>query len=82
MREALIVNPYHIEQISGAIHYALKMPAAEQGERMRSMRALVRDFNIYRWAGRMLLDASRQRQHERIAARIDSHGKFALRRVA
>ncbi len=82
LREALIVNPYHIEQISGAIHYALKMPAAEQGERMRSMRALVRDFNIYRWAGRMLLDASRQRQHERIAARIDSHGKFALRRVA
>ena len=82
LHEALIVNPYHIEQIADAIHYALKMPAAEQGERMRSMRALVRDFNIYRWAGRMLLDASRQRQHERIAARIDSHGKFALRRVS
>ncbi|HYD80308.1 MAG TPA: trehalose-6-phosphate synthase [Paucimonas sp.] len=82
LHEALIVNPYHIEQIADAIYYALKMPHAEQRERMRSMRALVRDFNIYRWAGRMLLDASRLRQHERVAARIGSHERFALRQAA
>jgi trehalose 6-phosphate synthase len=29
---------------------------------MRLMRALVREFNIYRWAGRMLLDAARMRR--------------------
>lgn len=75
LREALIVNPYHIEQIAKAIRCAMTMPAAEQRERMRSMRALVRDFNIYRWAGRMLLDASRQRRRERIVARIRSHSQ-------
>jgi trehalose 6-phosphate synthase len=37
---------------------------------MRSMRALVQDFNVYRWAGRMLLDAARVRQREKLAARI------------
>lgn len=68
--EALIVNPYHIEQTADALLHALTMPAYEQQERMRSMRALVRDFNVYRWAGRMLIDAARIRQREKLAARI------------
>lgn len=70
LHEALIVNPYHIEQTAAALYYALTMPDFEQRERMLSMRALVRDFNVYRWAGRMLLDAARVRQRERLAARI------------
>lgn len=68
--EALIVNPYHIEQTADALFHALTMPDFEQKERMRSMRAMVRDFNVYRWAGKMLLDASRIRQREKIAERI------------
>ena len=70
LHEALIVNPYHIEQTADAIYRALTMPEFEQRERMRSMRALVRDFNVYRWAGRMLLDAARVRQREKLASRI------------
>ena len=34
------------------------------------MRSQVRDFNVYRWAGRMLLDAARVRHREKLAARI------------
>lgn len=68
--EALIVNPYHIEQTAEALFQALTMPDFEQKERMRSMRAMVRDFNVYRWAGKMLLDASRIRQREKISGRI------------
>jgi trehalose 6-phosphate synthase len=68
--EALIVNPYHIEQTAEALFRALTMPHFEQRERMRSMRALVRDFNVYRWAGRMLIDAARIRQRENLVARI------------
>jgi trehalose-6-phosphate synthase len=68
--EALIVNPYHIEQTADALYTALTMPAFEQRERMRSMRDLVRSFNVYRWAGRMLLDAARIRQREKLAVRI------------
>ena len=70
LHESLIVNPYHIEQTAEALHRALIMPDFEQRERMRSMRALVRDFNVYRWAGRMLLDAARIRQREKLAVRI------------
>ncbi|MBN1614267.1 MAG: trehalose-6-phosphate synthase [Deltaproteobacteria bacterium] len=70
LHEALIVNPYHIEQTADALYRALTMPDYEQKERMRSMRSLVRDFNVYRWAGRMLIDASRIRQREKLAGRI------------
>lgn len=70
LHEALIVNPYHVEQTAEALYHGLVMPEFEQQERMRSMRALVKDFNVYRWAGRMLLDATRVRQRERLAARI------------
>jgi len=70
LHEALIVNPYHIEQTAAALFQALTMPVFEQRERMRSMRSLVRDFNVYRWAGRMLIDAARIRQRERLMARI------------
>ena len=35
------------------------MPAEDQRVRMRLMRNIVREFNVYRWAGRMLLDAAR-----------------------
>ncbi len=70
LHEALIVNPYHVEQTAEALYQALFMPEYEQQERMRSMRALVRDFNVYRWAGRMLLDAARVRQREKLAMRI------------
>ncbi len=63
--EALIVNPYDTDQCAAALHLALSMPAAEQRDRMRLMRGLVAEFNVYRWAGRMLLDAAsmRQRSH-------------------
>jgi trehalose 6-phosphate synthase len=67
LTEALVVNPYDIEQASAALATALTMPESEQRARMRAMRALVSEFNIYRWAGRMLLDASRLRRREQLA---------------
>ena len=70
MTEALIVNPYDIEEASAALAAALHMPPAEQRARMRAMRALIKEFNVYRWAGRMLLDASRLRQRERLAGKL------------
>jgi trehalose 6-phosphate synthase len=64
--EALIVNPYDIDQCAQALHLALGMPPAEQRERMRLMRALIQEFNVYRWAGRMLLDAASMRLRRRV----------------
>ncbi|MEO6271217.1 MAG: trehalose-6-phosphate synthase [Lautropia sp.] len=69
--DALIVNPYHIDQVAEALNEALAMPEHEQEVRMRSLRHLVRDFNVYRWAGRMLLDAGKLRRRVRVEARIN-----------
>ncbi len=45
------------------------MSPEEQRARMRSMRTLVQEFNVFRWAGRMLLDAARMRHRRRVLAR-------------
>ncbi len=73
LAEALIVNPYHVEETADALHRAATMPAAEQRERMASLRSTVRDFNVFRWAGRMLADAGRWRLRARIEARVKRH---------
>jgi len=70
LSEALIVNPYHVEETADALHRAASMPPAEQRERMASLRGTVREFNVYRWAGRMLADAGRWRLRSRIEARV------------
>ena len=72
--EALVVNPYDLEEASTALATALKMPTNEQEIRMRAMRALVARFNVYRWAGEMLADAARLRSHERLAGRLARAG--------
>ena len=69
LAEALIVNPYDFEQSAAAMHLALTMSPEEQRARMRSMRSLVQEFNVFRWAGRMLLDAARMRHRKRVMAR-------------
>ncbi|WP_027151871.1 trehalose-6-phosphate synthase [Mesorhizobium sp. WSM2561] len=60
--EALIVNPFDATMMSEALLQALTMAPDEQRERMRPMREMVRDNNVYRWAGSMLLDAARLRK--------------------
>jgi trehalose 6-phosphate synthase len=65
--EALIVNPYDADECAAALHLALTMPADEQRARLRLMRGLVAEFNVYRWAGRMLIDAAAMRQRSRLS---------------
>ena len=73
MPEALIVNPYHVEETADALHRGATMPPAEQRERMASLRMTVREFNVFRWAGHMLADAGRSRLRMRIEARVLRH---------
>jgi trehalose 6-phosphate synthase len=67
LTEALIVNPYDLEEASSALAAALDMSPREQQDRMRAMRAIVGEFNVYRWAGRMLVDAARLRRRDRLS---------------
>lgn len=72
--EALIVNPYDAAMMSEAMLQAMTMGPDEQHERMRRMRDIVRDNNVYRWAGSMLLDAARLRKRgdlDRVTALYD-----------
>jgi trehalose 6-phosphate synthase len=73
LTEALIVNPYDLDEASSALATALAMSPREKQDRMRSMRAFVAEFNVYRWAGRMLVDAARLRSRDRLTGRLSDH---------
>ena len=70
--EALIVNPFDARATANTIDKALHISSEEQAERMRLMRELVSENNVFYWAGRMLLDAARLRKRRRIETFIDS----------
>lgn len=72
LTEALVVNPYDLPRCAEALASALSMPLSEQRERMIAMRRLVAEFNVYRWAGRMLLEAADLRRRQQLADKLSS----------
>jgi len=54
LADALVVNPYDTQEVADAIHRALEMAPDERRLRMQRMRAIVRERNIYRWAGGLI----------------------------
>ena len=61
LHDALIVNPYDIDQTAEAIHAALTMDEAEQRARMERMRQTIHERNIYRWAADLVSELARLR---------------------
>jgi trehalose 6-phosphate synthase len=64
LKDAVIVNPYDIEEMADAIFLSLGMEPAERSGRMRRMRANVLEYNIFRWAGRLIAELARLRLAE------------------
>ncbi len=62
--EALLVNPFDVTETARTILQALDMGREERRKRMQLMRRTVADNNVYRWAGRMLMDVARIRQRQ------------------
>ncbi len=56
LRDALLVNPYDIDQTAEAIRAALEMEPEEKQLRMHRMRRVVKEHNIYRWAGSLITE--------------------------
>jgi len=54
LRDALLVNPYDIEQTAEVIRFGLEMRAEDRQARMERMRKIVREQNVYRWAGNLI----------------------------
>jgi trehalose 6-phosphate synthase len=77
LTEALIVNPYDLDEASSALATALRMSTEEQSDRMRAMRVFIAEYNVFRWAGRMLVDATRLRNRDRISGRLKDHVSVA-----
>ena len=67
LRDALVVNPYDTEEMSEAIHYGLEMDSKERQARMQRMRQMVKEQNIYRWAGTLIAELCQ--------VRLDSGGE-------
>ena len=50
LTQALIVNPYDIDQVVGAIKKGLEMSDAEKIKRIKNMAEVLDEKNIYEWA--------------------------------
>jgi trehalose-6-phosphate synthase len=72
LRDALLVNPYDIDQTADAIHAALEMEPEDKQLRMQRMRKVIKEHNIYRWAGNLITELC----EVRLDAPEDAQEKF------
>ena len=68
LSEAVLINPFDVTETADAMEIAMRMDREERRSRMNLMRRTVKENNVYRWAGRMLMDASRIRQRQSLAS--------------
>ena len=54
LREAFVVNPYATDEFARTIDSAIKASPQEKRRRMISMRSVVRDNTIYKWAADLI----------------------------
>ena len=62
LRDAWLVNPYDVEDMAAALHEALTADPLERRSRMQRLRAHVREYNIYGWAGLLVAELARMPQ--------------------
>ena len=60
MREALKVNPYHIDEVADTIATALEMDTDARAERMKGLRQRERRENVHAWVHGFLATATRE----------------------
>ena len=71
LTDALIVNPYDIDALADSIHLAIEMSPRERTLRMRRMRQVVAEHNVYRWAANLITELCR--------IRVEKPGKAVVR---
>ena len=62
LRDALLVNPYDTEQMADMIKVAIEMEPEERQLRMKRMRSVVRENNIYKWAADIITELTQIRR--------------------
>lgn len=58
LRDAVLVNPFDTEGFADAIFSAVKMSEKERKKRLRKMQKVILENNIYKWAGKFILQLS------------------------
>jgi len=56
---AVIINPYDIEGFADAIYSAVTMPKSQRVEKMKKMRELVAENNIYKWGASFISELAK-----------------------
>jgi trehalose-6-phosphate synthase len=74
--EAVLINPFDVSETANAMEIAMRMGRDERRSRMSLMRRTVKENNVYRWAGRMLMDAARIRQRQSLPSTVRRFGTF------
>jgi trehalose 6-phosphate synthase len=74
--EAVLINPFDVSETANAMQIAMRMDRDERRSRMSLMRRTVKENNVYRWAGRMLMDAARIRQRQSLPSMVSRFGSF------
>jgi trehalose-6-phosphate synthase len=59
LTDSLLINPYATDHFADVIKTAIEMPEAEKKKRMRKMREIVRENNIYKWAGDIITELAK-----------------------
>jgi trehalose-6-phosphate synthase len=72
--EAVLINPFDVTETAEAMETAMRMGRDERRNRMSLMRRTVKENNVYRWAGRMLMDAARIRQRQSLPSASRRNG--------
>lgn len=78
LRDALLVNPYDIDQTAEAIRVALEMEPEEKQLRAHRMRRTIREQNIYRWAGTLITELCELRLDGTDSAQGEFRGNVAV----
>ncbi|MGH7965353.1 MAG: alpha,alpha-trehalose-phosphate synthase (UDP-forming) [Candidatus Binatia bacterium] len=64
--QALLVNPYDTETFADTLAAALEMGKEERSSRLRALREIVANNNIYRWAGKFLTTLASLHSHSHV----------------
>jgi trehalose 6-phosphate synthase len=59
LEDALLINPYATDQFADTIKRALELSVDEKKRRMKAMRELVRERNVYNWACELINEVRR-----------------------
>ena len=58
LKDAVLINPFDTEGFADALYSTLKMSEKERKKRVRKMQKVLQENNIYKWAGKFILELS------------------------